>query len=215
MRCEICGKRFIQKKKTQRNCSQDCSRKKARMVNIKPKIKQTCKICLVDFYMSPGKIREYCGLKCAAIGRGIGNIKPLQKRNCKWCRQEFLTQQCSTKQFCNQSCVSKWRNAQPEWKARHRTLEARKKASLMFKKMHKDNPNISKLSSEKMKANNPSRRQDIVEKIKAIKATKRINETLHVWKGECGGNGILTKEQQQLLAISLGWPTEVAISLGK
>ncbi|HDZ27302.1 MAG TPA: DUF559 domain-containing protein [Candidatus Aminicenantes bacterium] len=45
-------------------------------------------------------------------------------------------------------------------------------------------------------------------------STKRINGTLNVWLGKRGGNGQFTP-QQVLLATALGWPMEVAISLGK
>jgi hypothetical protein len=96
----------------------------------------------------------------------------------------------------------------PEYKAK---IYANRDWSKISKKRYTDNPQLGINQSARMKANNPSQRPDVQEK---IKTTKRINGTLHVWKGERGGNGKLT-EPQQRLAIALGWPTEVAISLGK
>ena len=61
--------------------------------------------------------------------------------------------------------------------------------------------------SARMKEKNPMHSIEVVER---MKTRKRVNGTLNVWKGERGGNGKITTQQEKL-AIALGWDVEVSI----
>jgi len=63
-------------------------------------------------------------------------------------------------------------------------------------------------ASERMKKNNPMENRTTVEK---MMTTKRANGTLHVFPAERGGNGKGLSVPQQMLAVALGWQTEVPV----
>lgn len=157
------------------------------------------------------KTQETCSKSCAQKlrnkRRGYGKIIT---GKCAWCGKEIQYKKSSPRRFCSRSCMGKWKMSLPEFREKIHSLDARKKIA-ESSKIRMADPKLRKMHSERMKKNNPATRPEIMKK---IIATKRINGTLHVWKGERGGNGKLTIPQK-LLAAHLAWPTEYAISLGK
>ena len=171
-----------------------------------------CEWCEEEFPRRKESQRA-CSRSCAQKLRnkelGFGQES---KRPCEWCKKDFIAKGIADyRRFCGKSCHAKWRNAQPEYRAKVFTKESAAKISAKTKKYCADHPEFRKMHSERMKKNNPGSNPAIVEK---MKATKRLNGTLNVWLAERGGNGKLT-EPQTRLALALGWEMEVAISLGK
>lgn len=113
------------------------------------------------------------------------------------------------KRFCSLQCVAQWRLSLPGAKEKC-SAGGKHAVKKLLSWMKANREEFSKYHSERMKTNNPAQNPLIMEK---MKATKRANGTLHVWKGIRGGNGFLT-EPQKLLASALGWPMEVAVGTG-
>ncbi len=180
----------------------------------RPMLIKLCPGCQQEFQTRDPK-RLCCSHPCAQkhrFKRDRGSYR--ETRSCLQCGKGFTCMKRLSTKFCNQSCAARWRNAQPGFMDKFKTKEyaERSKANLM--KWRKENPQeyqeyISRIS-QRMKDNNPSFRPEIIEK---AKSTKAIRGSLHIWKGERGGNGKLTVPQI-LLSSSLGWETEVVISLG-
>jgi hypothetical protein len=132
----------------------------------------------------------------------------MEKRPCPVCgnlmnyfpnRQEKYNQKT-----CSLSCAAKMRKRKP---CSVETKEKISQARIKFLRETAKGRETRKMLSERMKINNPGSSLKTQEK---IRNTKRINGTLHIWKGIRGGNGKLT-EPQLLLANALGWQVEVAI----
>ena len=122
---------------------------------------------------------------------------------CQWCKEENQTKN----KFCSRSCSSKYarscRNSKLSETTKQKIRESvlKHRQTTVGKKMAKD-------ASTRMKKNNPGSNKKVQAK---IKATKRMNGTLHIWPGKRGGNGQFT-QPQKLLATALGWPMERASS---
>lgn len=168
--------------------------------------KRKCKRC--------GKLlqkqKKYCSNHCKAID----NAKQarLETRICQTCKMEFVVKWFSPSITCSRKCG----NVIGGLKRTGRIVseQTKEKISKAHKSLLQRNPEQAKklyqLRSERMIENNPMMKK--VTRKKAI-TTKRIKGTLHVWKGERGGNGKLT-ESQIILAAALKWPTEVSIATG-
>lgn len=113
---------------------------------------------------------------------------------CPVCGSWFETKPSKKRRFCSQKCSS-------------RDPERRKTFS---ENMRKTNLRRRDLLSRRMAESNPSNDPTILEK---MLETKRKKGTLNTFAGTRGGNGKLT-EPQRILSEDLGWPTEVAVSLG-
>ena len=82
--------------------------------------------------------------------------------------------------------------------------------SCHMKKLNLDNKEIVR---ERMKNNNPMLNPENIEK---GLVTRRLRGTLDAWgEKNRGGNGRPLPIPQQILAVALGWPTEVPIALGR
>lgn len=93
-----------------------------------------------------------------------------EERTCGWCQTPFWARRCWTKKFCTHRCGLKH------------------VASLKVGKKRPD-------SAARMRNNNPMKDQAVRDRM--VK-TKTANGTLREWKGERGGNGKTTPQQQKL-----------------
>ena len=153
---------------------------------------------------------KYCCNSCRALACAKRAITEV--RICPICGIQFIVPVVSGKQTCSRKCGNIL--AGQKRVGLVRSAETRILLSKNWEKFHLKNPErykeVVKNCSDRMKENNPSSHPETVEK---MKSTKRMNGTLHIWKGERGGNGHLT-EPQVLLSVALGWPTEIAIPTG-
>ena len=142
------------------------------------------------------------GYRCKLCGKQINpNLANWQRKRKKYCSPE-----------CTKIAASqRMKNNPSGWAGMH-SKKSREKARIGIKiGWEKMEPEIKKRmaleASQRMLKNNPSHNPKNIEK---AKSTKRLNGTLHIWKGKRGGNGSLTAPQQ-LLACALGWPMEVTV----
>lgn len=180
----------------------------------RPKIQKTCLFCQTPFITrDPDKLT--CCHSCSQKYRFKRDRDSYrEERICEICGKSFTCMKRESKPTCGRSCAARRRNAQPGFMDKFKTEEHAERSRANLLKWRKENPDlyqelISKIS-KRMKEDNPSCHPEVIEK---ARTTKAINGSLHIWKGKRGGNGQLTMPQI-LLARSIGWDTEVAISLG-
>lgn len=154
---------------------------------------------------------KYCCNQCRSIM--TARHAQTESRICKICGAEFIVKWFSPKITCSRKCGNILGGIKRAGGTH--SLETRKKISESHKTLPHRNPDQAKalfqFRSQKMLGpRNPMSSQLNIEK---MKNTKRINGTLHTWNGHRGGNGILT-EPQILLALALGWSTEVVVPTG-
>jgi len=200
--CPICGRTFIAKRKSTRTCGRsDCQdllrRKEAGITKI-------CPVCGQEFTPRKYSTREQltCSRSCGAkYRRQRGHAPPSRRKErvwltCEYCGEKF---QCKrkhkekTRRFCSRSCAAKARHrANPKLREhlRHKTERARR------------------LSSERMKRNNPMGRPEIRAKVSVALRGRG-------WLAKVrGGQGAPMPAPQLLLHKITGWPTEYAIPTG-
>ncbi len=175
-------------------------------IKIKRRKFKKCKFCGKTFLKRRFSDQKYCSNSCSNRSR-----TRLVVVVCQNCGKEMRKQKRfkDAKISCSKSCAAQYRNRQPEFK--DVLVRGGQTAMKKLQKQMKLNPQWAVASSERMKLNNPM--DDPRTAWKAIN-TKRINGTLHIWKGKRGGNGQLTTAQI-LLATALGWEMEVAVGLKK
>lgn len=152
----------------------------------------------------------FCSRTCASTWsnrtRFAGYIpKPRKMAEvaCVWCKGIFQAAyyERTKRKFCSHKCAAYWRGQQPTVKA-----SMRRNALAMGKR------NIGRKRpdhSQRMKEQNPSHCPAVIAK---ARATKERNGTLHVWPGERGGNGRLTRQQVRLRnALGPPWCYEMVI----
>lgn len=132
---------------------------------------------------------------------------------CEFCGKVFqIPKGNSPKQrFCGTSCSAKWRMKQPTvLKKMQGHWDNKEKLSLIMKKMHQENPHVRQISSKNMKENNPTKRPEVVEKIK--KHWGQFGHPLSKQQIK-GGNGRPLPVAQRVLfaALGSGWVPEFPI----
>ena len=137
----------------------------------------------------------------------------LVRHSCQECGEDFWDYLCNSRKFCSRSCAAINKTKRPEIRAVLYSDETKKKIARAHTALQKTEQGavLREKNSQRMRKKNPMHSPINIEK---MKETKRVNGTLNIWKGERGGNGKLT-EPQIRLSLALGWPTEVAISMGK
>lgn len=171
-----------------------------------------CEMCKTE-YKKKKTTQRTCSKKCAQNLRnqeaGLGLS---EERSCLECGAVWTVRKSNPKKFCNISCSQKWKMKQPGFKEKIYTQEVREKISESHLSLKYRNPEQYKRlcqqrSGRMLGGKNPSKNPITIEK---GKQTKRINGTLHIWKGKRGGNGSLT-EPQKLLASALAWEMEFPV----
>ena len=163
--CPQCGIEFKQKRSGQKLCSKKCSSNYTAKENVK---------------------------KSLITREKNGNLSPMVIKICQQCGKEFQSQERHSRRYCSKSCSAIWRMNQIEIREKIYAKEVGLKISKSLKVAYSENPNLSKIISERMKLNNPMFKQENIEKMKE----KRGKYTFL----SRGGNGQLTK--QQLLLFS-------------
>lgn len=127
-------------------------------------------------------------------------------KNCHQCGIEFTFRSSGKtnndkRRFCGNSCASKWRMAQPERIELAKEYMPRMWAAAQAAIRGK----LCPATSARMKANNPTRREDVRKKISAKNSGRTFLAR--------GGNGKVTP-QQEAVANALNLPVEYPIPTG-
>lgn len=147
-----------------------------------------------------------------ATGPGARYCNECLTRICPVCGKNYIVAMSYRRRTCSLSCgnILAGKNRTGSL----RSLESRLNMSKAQIKSRQQNPIwevLDQKSSERMKQNNPFKREEV--KIKMIE-TKRKNGTLG-WLGGRGGNGKITNQQKILADLLPDCVMEYAISLGK
>jgi len=114
-----------------------------------------------------------------------------QPRPCEFCGETLvLLKNNFTQRFCNQSCASKWKQRQPEFRAKFYTEARAKKISTAKLKWHQDHPEFADTLSSQLKRRNWMIGTRITPVPKADPFAK----------GSRGGNGRGPTEAEKILA---------------
>lgn len=213
--CPECGVTFVPRKSGQVYCSRLCVCSLARRSK-KPAcpVLHLCRQCGIFFVPKSSKDQRFCSKRCANKATGDALRRTPSTRPCIVCEGpvDYWPNRKSNKVTCSRACGNVV--ASRKCTGQTRSEEARRNISAGIAKSldptTESGRRLRKLHSDRMKVSNPSLMPGVLEK---AKATKRIRGSLHVWKGERGGNGKLTVPQIMLATI-LGWPTEVSIATG-
>lgn len=156
--CQVCGKKYIAKRKGTKYCSKECSdnvhKAKMRAEHTRAIGQNTCIHCGNPL---PKNAKKFCSKRCQLKHSGAIQDHDELKKNCVICGKEFVTFK-SQKLTCSDECKSKYHKRNHK---RERELYAQK---------HPDY--ISAEDRHKMSLERKAR----LEKDKALRAKQRVKE---------------------------------------
>lgn len=168
-------------------------------------LEKTCEHC-GKLYKTDSRRQRFCGYVCSAKSREAKKPKASYLLLCGWCKEQFTSREKNRK-YCCKSCVAKHaRSLRPN---RPWSEETKKKISEGLKRAFAAQPELARISSERMKTKNPMRLASVRQKVSKIFKEKGVQPKVK------GGNGRPLPVPQQMLLDALGWVPEFPISLGE